>query len=143
MQIEKEILHVLKNATRIGWREDSPEGNRYIQISDTYANELAKRLEAHLTQRAVDRLWRVWAWFFDRTLMACGQCGALVGMNSTFFRGRMWCEPCYQRYVAPERNAAQHGVEADALPCGHNAGIEFGESSWSCVVCGQPVRRSR
>jgi hypothetical protein len=62
MQIEKEILHVLKNATRIGWREDSPEGNRYIQISDTYANELAKRLEAHLTQRAVDRLWRVWAW---------------------------------------------------------------------------------
>lgn len=39
--------------------------------------------------------------------------------------------------------SAQHGVEADALPCGHNTGIEFGESSWSCVVCGQPVRRSR
>lgn len=39
--------------------------------------------------------------------------------------------------------AAQHGVEADALSCGHSAGIEFGESSWSCVVCGQPVRRSR
>lgn len=42
-----------------------------------------------------------------------------------------------------EIKSAQHGVEADALPCGHSAGIEFGESSWSCVVCGQPVRRSR
>lgn len=39
--------------------------------------------------------------------------------------------------------AAEHGVEAEALPCGHNQGVEFGESSWSCVVCGQPVRRSR
>lgn len=29
--------------------------------------------------------------------------------------------------------AAQQGVQADALPCGHNQGIEFGESSWSCV----------
>lgn len=64
MEIEKEILHVLKNAVRIGWREDNPEGNRYIQISDTYANELASRLESHLTKRAADRLWRVWAWLF-------------------------------------------------------------------------------
>lgn len=39
--------------------------------------------------------------------------------------------------------AVEHCVEADALPCGHNQGIEFGESSWSCAVCGQPVRRSR
>lgn len=30
---------------------------------------------------------------------------------------------------------------ADALPCGHNQGFEFGESSWLCAVCGQPVRR--
>lgn len=42
-----------------------------------------------------------------------------------------------------EWKSAEHGVEADALPCGHNQGIEFGESSWSCVVCGQSVRRSR
>ena len=30
---------------------------------------------------------------------------------------------------------------ADVLPCGHSEGIEFGESSWVCVVCGQPARR--
>jgi len=39
------------------------------------------------------------------------------------------------------RLSAQQMRAADALPCGHNQGIEFGESSWSCVVCGQPVRR--
>lgn len=48
-----------------------------------------------------------------------------------------------QKGTLPTERAVEHGVEADALPCGHNQGIEFGESSWSCVVCGQPVRRSR
>lgn len=28
----------------------------------------------------------------------------------------------------------------DVLRCGHSAGIEFGESSWVCVVCRQPAR---
>ena len=32
---------------------------------------------------------------------------------------------------------------ADVLPCGHNQGIVFGESSWTCAVCGQPARRKR
>lgn len=39
------------------------------------------------------------------------------------------------------RGAVEQSFAADVLPCGHSAGIEFGESSWSCVVCGHPARR--
>ncbi len=35
---------------------------------------------------------------------------------------------------------AQQARAADVLPCGHNAGIVFGEKSWSCAVCGEAVR---
>lgn len=55
-------------------------------------------------------------WFFARTLMACWHCGALVGMNSTFAKGNMWCEPCFQRYVVPELRAAQQMRAPDVCP---------------------------
>jgi hypothetical protein len=29
----------------------------------------------------------------------------------------------------------------DVLKCGHNQGVEFGENSIACVVCGEPARR--
>ena len=57
---------------------------------------------------------KVSRWFFHRTLMACWHCGALVGMNSTYTRGHMWCEPCLQRYVMPELRAAQQSRALDA-----------------------------
>ena len=38
----------------------------------------------------------------------------------------------------PERRRTQRA--GDVLRCGHSEGIEFGESSWVCVVCGQPAR---
>jgi hypothetical protein len=57
---------------------------------------------------------KVSRWFFHRTLMACWHCGALVGMNSTYTRGHMWCEPCLQRYVMPELHAAQQSRALDA-----------------------------
>lgn len=53
---------------------------------------------------------KVSRWFFHRVLMACWHCGALVGMNSTYAKGHMWCEPCFQRYVVPELRAAQHSA---------------------------------
>lgn len=39
--------------------------------------------------------------------------------------------------------ATQQGVVSDVLSCGHSEGVEYGESSWKCVVCGQPARRTR
>lgn len=45
-----------------------------------------------------------------------------------------------KKEAARERSRKLTQLAVDALPCGHNAGIEFGESSWSCVVCGQTVR---
>lgn len=70
--------------------------------------------------------------------LVCGQEKELAVWVDPAITGGSFHGVCFQC-----RQAAQHGVEADALPCGHSAGIEFGESSWSCVVCGQPVRRSR
>lgn len=67
----------------------------------------------------------------------CGRQKTLANIKHTRLYGIM-CVCGSQEW-----KAAEHGVEADALPCGHNQGVEFGESSWSCVVCGQPVRRSR
>lgn len=49
-------------------------------------------------------------YFFDRTILACWCCGDLVGMRSNYVEGHMWCEPCFQRYVAPRRYAAEHCV---------------------------------
>ena len=70
---------------------------------------------------AIGKLFqKVSRWFFHRTLMACWHCGALVGMNSTYTRGHMWCEPCLQRYVIPElRNAPNDEVS----PLGYNANV--------------------
>lgn len=59
---------------------------------------------------------KVSRWFFDRTLMACWHCGALVGMNSTYTQGHMWCEPCYQRYVVPVQESRRTQRALDALP---------------------------
>lgn len=56
---------------------------------------------------------KVSRWFFHRVLMACWHCGALVGMNSTYAKGHMWCEPCFQRYVVPELRAAQPTLAPD------------------------------
>ncbi len=39
-RLEK-VLEVLENAPRRGAETDEPEGARYIQISDTLANELS------------------------------------------------------------------------------------------------------
>lgn len=33
--------------------------------------------------------------------------------------------------------------EADVLPCGHSAGLVFGENEIVCGECGQPARRLR
>lgn len=40
-----DILHVLRTADRVGLDEDSPEGSRWIQISDTLAKRMVKVLE--------------------------------------------------------------------------------------------------
>jgi DNA-directed RNA polymerase subunit RPC12/RpoP len=39
-----QAYELLKNARRIGSEEDNPEGSRYIQVSDTLANQLANKL---------------------------------------------------------------------------------------------------
>ena len=38
------LISLFKNAQRIGNSEDNPEGTRYIQMSDTLANELLREL---------------------------------------------------------------------------------------------------
>lgn len=48
MAILNKILHVLQAAPRQGDNQDEPEGVRYIQISDTLANELVTELRNHL-----------------------------------------------------------------------------------------------
>ena len=63
---------------------------------------------------------KVSRWFFHRVLMACWHCGALVGMNSTYAKGHMWCEPCFQRYVVPELRAAQQNMHPT---CGESASL--------------------
>lgn len=45
--IIKEVIRMLDTAERLGSDTDEPEGNRYIQISDT----LAKKLSDDLKQR--------------------------------------------------------------------------------------------
>ncbi len=47
----EEVIEVLKNAKRIGAEKDNPEGVRYIQISDTLANQLIEKLEKYLEDR--------------------------------------------------------------------------------------------
>ena len=51
MAILNDILETLRNAERMGQSKDEPEGVRYIQISDTLANELADRLEDHILMK--------------------------------------------------------------------------------------------
>jgi len=46
---------------------------------------------------------------------------------------------CAGDLAAEERRLTPR--EADLLPCGHSAGIVFGETSWKCAVCGEPARR--
>jgi hypothetical protein len=54
MAVIREVIHILRNAPRSGQETDDPEGVRYIQLSDTLANQLADRLEAHLLMRDHD-----------------------------------------------------------------------------------------
>ena len=56
MAVIKDVLGVLRTATRIGADTDDPEGVRYIQISETLATELANRLEAHLLMQDHDAI---------------------------------------------------------------------------------------
>lgn len=84
---------------------------------------------------------KVSRWFFDHTLMACWHCGALVGMNSTFANDHMWCEPCFQRYVAPERYAAQQKRAADEYRFCPACHALLEESSVYCDVCGTDTPR--
>jgi hypothetical protein len=62
MAVIRDVINVLKLAHRFGPSEDEPEGVRYIQISDTLANELVERLEAHLNMSNKDAI-------------RCTQCG--------------------------------------------------------------------
>ena len=66
---------------------------------------------------AIGRLFlKLARFFFDRTTLACWCCGDLVGMNSMYTQGHMWCEPCYQRYVMPSRESRRTPRALDALP---------------------------
>jgi hypothetical protein len=47
----EEVIEFLKSAKRIGAEKDEPEGARYIQISDTLANQLVEKLEKYLEDR--------------------------------------------------------------------------------------------
>jgi hypothetical protein len=62
MAVIKDVLGILRTAPRFGPAEDNPEGVRYIQISETLATELARRLEAHLLMQ-------------DRDAIRCPVCG--------------------------------------------------------------------
>lgn len=44
----QKVLDILNQADRIGAQEDSPEGSRYIQISDTLAAVMITALESAL-----------------------------------------------------------------------------------------------
>lgn len=49
------VIHVLRSTQRFGRRVDDPEGVRYIQISDTLANEMASGLEQLLNKLKTQR----------------------------------------------------------------------------------------
>ena len=40
-----DVIQALRTAPRFGADTDQPEGSRYIQISDTFANEMAQSIE--------------------------------------------------------------------------------------------------
>jgi len=44
------IIEILKQAPRIGTETDIPEGNRYVQISETLINEILLCLESYNQQ---------------------------------------------------------------------------------------------
>ena len=48
-QTIRRAITVLRDAPRQGADRDEPEGSRYIQISDTLANELADQLRGLIT----------------------------------------------------------------------------------------------
>ncbi len=48
------MIAILQLAERIGAETDTPEGARYIQISDTLANQLTKDLQAWLDDMEAD-----------------------------------------------------------------------------------------
>lgn len=43
-----EIVKVLESAPRMGLERDLPEGNRYIQLSDTLARKIAQVLRQQI-----------------------------------------------------------------------------------------------
>lgn len=52
-----EVIKILKQAPRIGSSEDSPEGSRYIQMSDTLADKVISSLEYYnniITRRGLN-----------------------------------------------------------------------------------------
>lgn len=53
MAVIRDVINVLRSASRLGSDKDDPEGVRYIQISDTLANQLADSLEAHLNMEDI------------------------------------------------------------------------------------------
>lgn len=42
----KDVLTILRTATRIGAKEDKPEGSRYIELSDTIVHKMINCLES-------------------------------------------------------------------------------------------------
>ncbi len=43
-QLLENLIALFQNAERIGFENDEPEGSRYIQISDTLANDFLQEL---------------------------------------------------------------------------------------------------
>ena len=55
--------------------------------------------------------------------------------------GRKIVSTAGKRILESESRPTLRGT--DVLSCGHDQGIVFGESSWTCAVCGEPARRLR
>ena len=57
----REIIEMYRLAKREGLETDTPEGSRYIKISDTLANRIVTSLEAHLQNLYDDGIDRMGA----------------------------------------------------------------------------------
>ena len=53
--IIRDIIEILEIAPRIGKKIDDPEGNRYIQITDTLAKTMIKKLKQFQKSRMIRR----------------------------------------------------------------------------------------
>lgn len=121
--------------------------SRHLQVAQTVRRHVQK-VKMKNSQKVIHSIGRFFLklarYFFDRTTLACWCCGDLVGMRSNYAEGHMWCEPCFQRYVAPRRYVAEHSAQADQVlgcaSCRYGLCPDDKGGYIPCTICGNTAQ---